>query len=899
MRLKRVLWLYVVAGLILLSLPRTSKAQLNSGTIIGTIMDPSGAAVPGAKVRILNPVSSFASEATSGPDGTFRIANVPFASYHMTVSVPGFDTFTQDMNVQQMIPVSLQIALKLASGATTVTVQSEAADLIQLEPSVDTAVSRAVIQDLPLPVTSTALSSLITMSAPGVVADSNGMFHALGEHSEVAYSLDGQPITDQQSKIFSNQIPADAIQSFDVQTGIPKAEFGDKTSLVARVVTRSGLNQTRPTGDITTSYGSFGTATGAFDIGYGGNKFGNFLAASGLDTQRYLDPPEFAILHDSGNSQNIFDRFDIQANSTDSIHLDILYMRSSFQTPNDYDQQSNAGVINLAGNPVGPQNQSSLINSFDIAPNWTHLFSANVLLSVNAYVRQDRFGYFPSNDVFADQPATFGQTRHLTNSGIHAEVSYVKGIHNIKAGVEFNDWLLLEQDRFGVTSPTYNSPCLAASANPVPGFTAPSQCAGSGFFPNIASNPNAGSIVPLFLPGLLPFDLTRAGALLNFNGSTNIKEPAIYAQDTITLGHWNFDVGLRGDFYRGLSSGSMAEPRLAAAYNLRKTNTVFRLGYAREMETPYNENLLLSSSTSVGGLGSAAGIGAFGQSPLIPASRNQYDAGFEQAFGKYLVVDAEYFWKYTDHDFDFDIFFNTPLAFPIQWAKSKIDGATVRVSVPNFHGFTAYDVLGTARARFFPPETGGLIFNSPINTSVFRIDHDEALESTFHMQYQPKATLPWIGFNWRYDSGLVAGAVPCAGAGCPGWNPTLPGTVNLTGLTGDQQLQAGLFCGSQVPTLTTPLTTCPASLYGSTRLTIPAPGTYNPDHNPQRVAPRNLLDVAVGDDNLFHGDRYKWSLQLTVVNLTDAAVLYNFLSTFSGTHFVTPRAETVQLGFHF
>jgi hypothetical protein len=95
------------------------------------------------------------------------------------------------------------------------------------------------------------------------------------------------------------------------------------------------------------------------------------------------------------------------------------------------------------------------------------------------------------------------------------------------------------------------------------------------------------------------------------------------------------------------------------------------------------------------------------------------------------------------------------------------------------------------------------------------------------------------------------------------------------------------------------LTTCPASLYGSTRLTIPAPGTYNPDHNPQRVAPHNLLDVAVGDDNLFHGDRYKWSLQLTVVNLTDAAVLYNFLSTFSGTHFVTPRAETVQLGFHF
>ena len=64
-------------------------------------------------------------------------------------------------------------------------------------------------------------------------------------------------------------------------------------------------------------------------------------------------------------------------------------------------------------------------------------------------------------------------------------------------------------------------------------------------------------------------------------------------------------------------------------------------------------------------------------------------------------------------------------------------------------------------------------------------------------------------------------------------------------------------------------------------------------------APRNLFDIAVGEDNLFHGDRYKWSLAFTVVNLTNKEALYNFLSTFSGTHFVSPRAETVELGFHF
>ena len=82
-------------------------------------------------------------------------------------------------------------------------------------------------------------------------------------------------------------------------------------------------------------------------------------------------------------------------------------------------------------------------------------------------------------------------------------------------------------------------------------------------------------------------------------------------------------------------------------------------------------------------------------------------------------------------------------------------------------------------------------------------------------------------------------------------------------------------------------------------MSIPADGTENDDKNPPRIAPRNLFDVAVGDDNLFHGDRYKWSLRFTVINLTDKEALYNFLSTFSGTHFVTPRTLTAEIGFHF
>lgn len=101
-------------------------------------------------------------------------------------------------------------------------------------------------------------------------------------------------------------------------------------------------------------------------------------------------------------------------------------------------------------------------------------------------------------------------------------------------------------------------------------------------------------------------------------------------------------------------------------------------------------------------------------------------------------------------------------------------------------------------------------------------------------------------------------------------------------------------------TPTTPLPfNCPASEFGSTLIKVPAPGTENDDHNPPRIQPRSLFDIAVGDDNLFHGDRYRWSAQITVVNLTDNYALYNFLSTFSGTHYVTPRTITGEIGFHF
>ncbi len=139
---------------------------------------------------------------------------------------------------------------------------------------------------------------------------------------------------------------------------------------------------------------------------------------------------------------------------------------------------------------------------------------------------------------------------------------------------------------------------------------------------------------------------------------------------------------------------------------------MLRAAYSRTFETPFNENLLLSSAT--GGRRLAENVfGAKASYPIEPGFRNQFNAGLQQKIGHWLVFDADYFWKFTHNAYDFDVLFNTPITFPIAWHNSKIDGVTGRVSTINLHGFQASTTFGHTRARYFPPEDGGLIFQGP------------------------------------------------------------------------------------------------------------------------------------------------------------------------------------------
>ena len=121
---------------------------------------------------------------------------------------------------------------------------------------------------------------------------------------------------------------------------------------------------------------------------------------------------------------------------------------------------------------------------------------------------------------------------------------------------------------------------------------------------------------------------TTASGLYTFNGHTDVKELALYVQDSITKGNWALNLGLRGDFYNGLTTHREAEPRLGVAYNIKRTNTVLRVSYARTMETPFNENLVLSNkgcgNPSLNPLLLCTGSNI---TPFSPGWRNEFHAG--------------------------------------------------------------------------------------------------------------------------------------------------------------------------------------------------------------------------------------------------------------------------------
>ena len=215
--------------------------------------------------------------------------------------------------------------------------------------------------------------------------------------------------------------------------------------------------------------------------------------------------------------------------------------------------------------------------------------------------------------------------------------------------------------------------------------------------------------------------------------------------------------------YNGLSQRTASGARVGIAYNIKPTNTVLRVSYARTLETPFNENLIIASTGCSNPRDrrprAAAGLCLYVRTDSLRATAmnsTPASTSVREVLGGgrrvHLEVHAQRLRlrrarHHTDHVPD----------RMAQFQDSRICGARAacRTTTVSRHSWScpALRRASSSASRRRSPSLPA--------ARVFRIDHDEKFNQTTHLQYQPWKRGPWVGFNWRYDSGLVAGAVPC------------------------------------------------------------------------------------------------------------------------------------------
>ncbi|HEX8097446.1 MAG TPA: TonB-dependent receptor [Pyrinomonadaceae bacterium] len=689
-------------------------AQARIGTVQGTVKDPNGALVSGASVTITQPVTGYRQTVQTDAQGGFKLVNVPFNTYRLRAEGPGFQPGEQAIDVESAVPLNVEMAIGVAAATANVTVTSDSSAMVEADrTSSDTDISQSILERPTGAAPSRGIENIVA-SAPGFVKDDNGRLHPRGSESQVQYVVDGIPITDNLSAIFSTSLDARTLRTVEVLTGGIPAEFGDKVAGVVNVNTRSGLEG--PTqGGVTLSGGSFSTGEVGVDFSTHTKKFGFITNLSASTSKRFLDPPTLDNFHNFGRSGKGFFRLDYQFNQKDSLRGTFTLGGSNFQVPNRVQPQ-------LSG-----QDQRERLR--DSAQNFTyqHIFSPTMLGQFSFFNRYST-AKLTSNPQSTPVAAT--QDRTLQTLGGIASLTLTPAGHNIKLGAQ----IVVPRLREGFSFyPTVRFEDLVDEggrvfANPVNAFTA-----------------------------ARPFV---------FAGRKTGRTLSAYAQDRFTpFKNFTLDVGLRFDGYKVLITDNGFSPRVAVAYFIPRTKTTLRASYNRFFQPPPNENLLLASSAQAAAISPIAVLqGVTAVQPVLVDKEHVYEAGLQQLLSRFFRLNLSVYQKRIKNYADKDQFIETGVVFPISIFAGRVTGEELRLESAEYRGFRGFVSYANSRAYGVTPILGGLFLGEDpgellLGGLKFAADHDQRNEAQFQLSYNHRSGVYAI-FNGRYDSGVPTDIEP-------------------------------------------------------------------------------------------------------------------------------------------
>jgi len=694
---------------------RPVSSQSRIGGIQGTVKDPTGALIANAKVTVLQPVTGYNQTIQTDAQGSFKLVNVPFNIYKIRAEAAGFQNVEESIDVESTIPVTLELSLGIGETTASVTVTGDNAAILEADrTSSDTDINQSILERPLGAAPSRAIESMVA-STPGFVTDDNGRMHPRGSESQVQYVIDGVPVTDNLSAIFSTSLDARTMRTVEVLTGGIPAEFGDKLAGVINVNTRSGLEG--PTqGGLSFSTGSFSTGEVATDFATHTKKFGFLTNLSASTSRHYLDPPTIDNFHNFGRTGKAFFRLDYQFDSNNTLRGVFTFGGSNFQVPNRFAQE-------VAGQD---QRQRLRDNSQNIS--YQHIFSPNTVAQFSFFHRQGN-AKLSSNP--SSVPVFANQDRTLQNYGGLGSVSLTRGNHNIKVGGQFVITPVIEHFLFYPTVP----------------------------FPDLIDE--NGNAVPN------PINNFSVNQPFLFNGSKTGRTLSAYVQDKFTaFKNFTLDLGVRYDNYRLLVHEQAVSPRLAAAYYIPRTQTTLRASYNRLFQPPPAENLLLASSSEAAAISPIAVLqGITTVSPILPDKENVFEAGAQQMLSKFVRLNVTLYQKRIENFSDKDQFFETGVIFPVSISSGRVTGEELRIESTEISGFRGFVSYANAYAFGVTPINGGLFLGDDPQDLFqqglkFPNDHDQRNEAQFQLSYNHHRSGLYVIFNGRYDSGVPTDVAP-------------------------------------------------------------------------------------------------------------------------------------------
>ncbi|MEJ5368159.1 MAG: TonB-dependent receptor [Bryobacteraceae bacterium] len=695
---------------ILLVVPCLAAAQ-STAVLQGVVQDGSGAVIPEARVRVENPLTRFRAEVLTSKEGVFEIRNIPFHTYTVTVEREGFEPHEETVSLRSNVPVEMVVRLAPAGVRESITVAAASELLVDPEETgTHVQMNQGDIEKLALQAGNKGLESIL-VSMPGFAQNANGAIHPRGAHNQMTFVIDGMPVSDQLTGAFANAVDPNIVQTVELFTGNVPAEYGNKVSAVANITTKSGMGTARRFGGSTLlNAAQFDLLSQVTQVSGEAGHFGYSAVVNTSKTNRYLDSVSLDNLHNGGNNQRMFTRFDWHPGARDVFRLNLMAGRASFQLANLRSQHANG------------MDQRQLLRDGAVSAGWVRTLNAQTTLDANFSARKAMAWLKPSA---GDIPVTASQARQMSTITAGMRLNAVRGRHTIRTGFDIQRYPLSEHFTMGITVPDFNDPES-----------------------------------PDFNPNLLAHDLTRGGRLFDFRARRTGGMYSGFFQDAISAGRLNLSLGLRFDAYRFIVNGNQWQPRLGAAYHIRETGTVLRASYSRLYQTPPNENLLLSSSPEAARLTPPLVQEQLGGwIPMRPEEQNFFEAGLQQAVGRKASLNVAWYHKNSRNLQDNNNFLDTGIIFPITLARIRVNGVEGRLVGPVTRGFSYTVSVTHSRAVATPPFTGGLFLGNEavesFSQGAFVIDHDQPL--SVHAVVNWNHRRGWYAtVSNRYDYGLVA-----------------------------------------------------------------------------------------------------------------------------------------------